>query len=274
MARPRRRSAGSLRARQRQRRNRLLRAIGDRPRSPVGSLLLDARLRVLRRRLAVRRELLDSARDRFERFADLLDTLAPEESEREGEEEVETGYSTAGRFNATTLRDVTRGRAEAPRSARGHGATAKVEVAAPSDAGGATEERGEGSTRRLQALFDVFEEMEGEETEFTREGRPKVSAVNDRLESLRQDPANRAEVEQAYETYLRQHVEAPGRGHKLTARERTLWRIFDDMEGEKSEFTQGGLPQVGSVNDRLETLGQEPSSREEIDRAYRLYAGE
>jgi hypothetical protein len=95
-----------------------------------------------------------------------------------------------------------------------------------------------------------------------------------RLESLRQDPASRAEIERVYQSYKSLNPEKPGRGLKLTAREKTLFRIFDDMEGETSEFTQGGRPQVGPVSARLESLGQEPSSREEIDRVYQKYLGE
>lgn len=53
-------------------------------------------------------------------------------------------------------------------------------------------------TRRT-ALFAVFDEMEGQEEEFLRDGRPRVENVNDRLREHGQEAnATRTEIDQAF----------------------------------------------------------------------------
>jgi hypothetical protein len=129
-------------------------------------------------------------------------------------------------------------------------------------------------TRREQTLFRIFDDLQGEDSEWTELQTPKVAAVNDRLESLGQDPSSRREIDAAYESYAAARSEESGPRVRLTAREKSLFRVFDDMQGQRTQFTEQGTPKVENVNDRLEALIQEPSSRKEIDAAYKKYQGD
>jgi hypothetical protein len=52
---------------------------------------------------------------------------------------------------------------------------------------------------RCTALFAAFDEMEGQEEEFLRDGRPRVENVNDRLRDHGQETnATRKEIDEAF----------------------------------------------------------------------------
>jgi hypothetical protein len=124
---------------------------------------------------------------------------------------------------------------------------------------------------RRQTFFRIFEQMSGEKAEFTVDGYPKVLEVNDRLESIAEERTNHKEVV----TYFDEWKESPSgttsggsSGSAVSARTQALFRVFDAMKGQKSEFNVDGAPKVGNVNDRLEVMDQKPSTRDEIDKAF------
>jgi hypothetical protein len=60
-------------------------------------------------------------------------------------------------------------------------------------------------TRRT-ALFTAFEEMEGQEEEFLRDGRPRVENVNERLRDHGQEAnATRTEIDEAFAAWRQSH---------------------------------------------------------------------
>ena len=61
------------------------------------------------------------------------------------------------------------------------------------------------------ALFTVFDEMEGREEEFLRDGRPRVENVNERLRAHSQEAnATRTEIDEAFAAWRQSHgLEAP-----------------------------------------------------------------
>jgi hypothetical protein len=54
-------------------------------------------------------------------------------------------------------------------------------------------------------------------------------------------------------------------------RERILFQVFEQLEGDESAFTSEGRPQVAAVDAQLAAMGEESSTRDEIDRAYRHF---
>ncbi|HXK59501.1 MAG TPA: hypothetical protein PLP42_06345 [Acidobacteriota bacterium] len=218
---------------------------------PILAVLRKARLDRLRRRLAFRRTLLERIGAGIRDLEEVLNSLEGGGEGIPGEEGSGEGFDMTGDFSDTGT-DMPAS-SPAPRRSSAPSSSPKT------------------SSNFDKVLFQIFADMEGEGSEFTADRRPKVAEVNDRLESLGHDPTNRAEIDRAFDVYL--SSKRPEKGKKLTPREKTLFRIFDQMQGEKSEFTADGRPQVGAVNDRLESLGQEASSREEIDKAYKKYLG-
>lgn len=256
--------------RNRRRRGRPFRRLGARagqgalldslaPRQPVGTLLRQARLRRLRRSLAFTRRIVTELYEEISGLEKFVQSALDEEEKLDGYVTTEpgVGYEEEDEVGYGTVDDSPGGKPRPPRSAAASTATAPEKL-----------------SPREQALERIFRDLEGEKADFTKEGTPRVDAVSERLESLDHEPASRAEVDRAYAAYERRRASQPARRSRLTERQKGLWATFDDMWGEKDEFTQEGRPKVASVNNRLESLHLEPSTREEIEAAFKKYQGE
>lgn len=243
-----------------------------RPRRPLLDALREARLRRLQRRLGFRQQVVDELRVRLNELQDLIEAALgtgggrrPRPTAGSALEELLTeledgGYATEGDFPDTP----TTGGAPAPAPA-----PTPAPTPTPSPATGAGK-----LTRRDETIREIFEDMAGEDSEWTEDHRPKVHAVNDRLESLGQEPSNRKEIDEVYDRLLEERGGKPLTRITRSPRQRAFDEVFDDMHGQRSEFTEQGMPKVEAVNNRLESLDQEPATRKEIDAAYKVYQGE
>ena len=143
--------------------------------------------------------------------------------------------------------------------------SARAPSAAPPTSGGSGGSSGSTTSARRQTLFRIFDQMKGEKAEFTVDGYPKVLEVNDRLEMIDEERANHKEVVTYFDEWKESSSATSSAG---SSRQQALFRVFDAMRGEKSEFNVDGSPKVNEVNDRLETMGQKSSTREEIDKYF------
>jgi hypothetical protein len=220
---------------------------------PILTLLRKARFRVLKGKIAIRKEMVGWMGAGLQNLEDTINSLDDRTGDTgttdTSDDTVDDSYTVTGDFPDTAEEEEVPVVTKPP---GGKPPTGKL-------------------TRRDAVLMLTFAHMEGEGSEFTTDNRPKVAEVNERIETLGHDPANRAEIDRVFEVYLDTRPEKITKNKKVTAREDTLREIFGKLH--KSEFTSEGKPQVGAVNDRLEALGQEHSSRDEINKAFQKFSG-
>lgn len=178
-----------MRAGRRRGRGLLIEALTRQPKRPLVALLRNARLRGLRRRLALTREVLDGVRDQFEEFEGVVESALGDDLEEEG---VSDDYGTAGEFEET-LAEIQDGAEGKARRGSARVSTNNVFERESSKSVSIDE--------RSKLLNQIFERLEGKESAYTREGKPKVDEINTILDFFGQPVASRQEIDDAYEEF-------------------------------------------------------------------------
>jgi hypothetical protein len=124
-----------------------------------------------------------------------------------------------------------------------------------------------------RALYDVFEGVDGRKRDFTEDGYPKVSSVNERLEDDGYERASQEEIRRAYDRWKeiddrrdRDEEVLSGNGGKPT--QKVLHVAFAHFEGRKDDFTEDGYPKVGSINEWLESKNYSHTTQKDLRKAY------
>jgi hypothetical protein len=132
-------------------------------------------------------------------------------------------------------------------------------------------------------LYSIFEEMD--EDDFTKNGYPKVSVVNDLLEDRGHYRADKETIDASFDRWWHHEKgeggdegeERPHKGASKKPTQKALFSIFEKLDRRKGDdeyFTEDKFPRVSAVNEELEKKGHAPANQKSIHRAYKAWEEE